>query len=62
MAGAHRFEEVLDAVGEQACKVLRAAGISICRWEPEHDRMRTLSNAGELNPGEEERPVDETWR
>ena len=56
VAGAHRFEEVLDSVGEEACKVLRAAGISICRWEPEHDRMRTLSNAGELIPGEEERP------
>jgi diguanylate cyclase (GGDEF)-like protein/putative nucleotidyltransferase with HDIG domain len=61
VAGAHRFEEVLDAVGDQACKVLRAAGISICRYEPEHDRMRTLSNAGELNPGEEERPETETW-
>jgi len=61
VAGAHRFEEVLDAVGEQACKVLRASGISISRWEPESDRMRTLSNAGELNPGEEERPQDETW-
>ena len=61
VAGAHRFEEVLDAVGEQACKVLRAAGISISRWEPEHDRMRTLANAGELNPGEEERPATETW-
>jgi len=61
VAGAHRFEDVLDAVGEQACKVLRASGISISRWEPEHDRMRTLSNAGELNPGEEERPKEETW-
>src|SRR5215210_1399182 len=61
VAGAHRFEDVLDAVGEQACKVLRASGISISRWEPEYDRMRTLANAGELNPGEEERPQEETW-
>jgi diguanylate cyclase (GGDEF)-like protein/putative nucleotidyltransferase with HDIG domain len=61
VAGAHRFEEVLEAVGDQACKVLRAAGISISRWEPEHDRMRTLANSGELNPGEEERPATETW-
>ena len=61
VAGAHRFEEVLDAVGEQACGVLRAAGISISRWEPEHDCMRTLSNTGELNPGEEERPEEEAW-
>ena len=61
VAGAHRFEDVLDAVGEQACKVLRAAGISISRWEPEHDRMRTLINAGELTPGDVERPVSETW-
>jgi diguanylate cyclase (GGDEF)-like protein len=61
VAGAHRFDEVLDAVGEQACKVLRASGISISRWEPEHDHLRTLSNAGELGPGEVERPEDETW-
>ena len=61
VAGAHRFEEVLDAVGEEACRVLRAAGISISRWEPAHDHMRTLVNAGELNPGEEARPADETW-
>ena len=61
VAGAHRFEDVLDAVGEQAGKVLRASGISISRWEPEHDRMRTLVNSGELNPGEEERPAEETW-
>jgi diguanylate cyclase (GGDEF)-like protein len=61
VAGAHRFEEVLDAVGDQACRVLRAAGISISRWEPELGRFRTLANAGELNPGEEERPVMETW-
>ena len=61
VAGAHRFEEVLDAVGEQACRVLRAAGISISRWEPEHDHMRTLANAGDLNPGEESRPAQETW-
>jgi diguanylate cyclase (GGDEF)-like protein/putative nucleotidyltransferase with HDIG domain len=61
VAGAHRFEDVLDAVGEQACKVLRASGISISRWEPEHDRMRTLSNSGELSPGDEERPEEETW-
>jgi len=61
VAGAHRFEQVLDAVGDQACKVLRAAGISISRWEPEHDRMRTLANAGQLNPGQEARPALETW-
>jgi diguanylate cyclase (GGDEF)-like protein len=62
VAGAHRFEEVLDAVGDQACKVLCAAGISISRWEPEHARFRTLANAGELNPGMEERPAAKTWR
>jgi len=61
VAGAHRFEEVLDAVGDQACRVLRAAGISISRWESEHDRMRTLANAGELNPGDDERPATKTW-
>ncbi len=61
VAGAHRFEEVLDAVGEQACKVLRASAVSISRWEPEHDRMRTLANSGELNPEEEPRPEEETW-
>ena len=61
VAAAHRFEEVLDAVSAQACKVLRATGVSILRWEPELDVMRTLANAGDLNPGEEERPAEETW-
>ena len=61
VAAAHRFDEVLDAVGREACTVLRAAGISISRYEPEHDRMRTLANAGELHPGEEPRPAEETW-
>lgn len=61
VAGAHRFEEVIDAVGDQACKVLRAAGISISRWEPEHDRFRTVANAGELGVGAEERPAMEMW-
>ena len=61
VAAAHRFDEVLDAVGEQACFVLRAASISISRYEVEHDWMRTLSNAGELHPGEDPRPTLETW-
>jgi diguanylate cyclase (GGDEF)-like protein/putative nucleotidyltransferase with HDIG domain len=61
VAGAHRFEEVLDAVSEQACTVLRAAGISILRWEPQAGVMRTLANAGELLDGEVTRPADETW-
>ena len=41
--------------------MLHAAGVSISRWEPERDCMRTLVNAGELNPGEERRPANETW-
>ena len=61
VAAAHRFDEVLDAVGEQACFVLRAASISISRYEVEHDWMRTLANAGELHPGEDPRPTLETW-
>ena len=61
VAAAHRFDEVLDAVGEQACFVLRAASISISRYEVEHDWMRTLANAGELHPGEDARPTLETW-
>ena len=61
VAGAHRFEEVLDVVAAEACRVLRATGVSISRWEPGGDLMRTLVNAGELNPGEEARPADETW-
>jgi diguanylate cyclase (GGDEF)-like protein len=61
VAGAHRFEDVLDVVAAEALRVLRAAGVSISRWEPEHDRMRTLINEGEVAPGEERRPADETW-
>jgi diguanylate cyclase (GGDEF)-like protein/putative nucleotidyltransferase with HDIG domain len=61
VAGAHRFEDVLDIVAAEACRVLHAAGVSISRWEPDQDRMRTLINAGELNPGEERRPLEELW-
>ena len=61
VAAAHRFDEVLDAVGEQARRVLRASAISISRWEREHDRMRTLLNSGEPSPGGKARPQQETW-
>ena len=61
VAAAHRFDDVLDAVGRQACAVLCAASISISRFEPEDDWMRVLANAGELHPGEDPRPAQETW-
>jgi len=61
VAGAHRFEDVLDVVATEAVRVLRAAGVSINRWEPDHGRMRTLVTGGRLGVGEDAHPSDETW-
>ncbi len=61
VAGAYRFEEVLDVVAAEAGRALRAASVSISRWDVTRDRMQTLVNVGELNPDEEHHPADETW-
>jgi diguanylate cyclase (GGDEF)-like protein len=61
VAAAHRLEEVLETVAEVSCGMLRAASVSISRWEREHNRLRTLVNVGQLAPGEERWPAAELW-
>ena len=56
VAGAHRFEDVLEVVAVEACRVLGASGVSIARWEPEHDRLRTLVAGREVVT----QPLDDT--
>ena len=61
VAAAHRLEDVLEVVAEETRRVVGASSVSISRWEREHDRVRTLINVGELGPGEERFPTDETY-
>ena len=62
VAGAHRFEDVLEVVAAEATQVLRAAGVSISRFEPDADRMRTLVEGGEPNPGPDARSCEQSRR
>jgi diguanylate cyclase (GGDEF)-like protein len=60
-AGAHTLEDVLELAAERALAALGGASLSISRWEPERGLMRTLVNVGELGPGEERFPQNETY-
>src|SRR5215204_2700885 len=60
-AGAHRLEEVLELAAERSLEALGAASLAISRWERETGIVRTLVNVGELGPGEERFPKDETY-
>ena len=62
VAAAHRLEDVLEVVAEETRRVVGASSVSISRWEREHDRVQTLINVGELGPGEERFPTEETLR
>lgn len=60
-AGAHTLEDVLELAAERALAALGGASLSISRWEPDRGLMRTLVNVGELGPGEERFPKNETY-
>jgi diguanylate cyclase (GGDEF)-like protein len=60
-ADAYRLEDVMEQAAEAALEVTGAASLSISRWEPERDAMRTLINVGELGPGEDRFPGDERY-
>jgi diguanylate cyclase (GGDEF)-like protein len=60
-AGAHRLEEVLELAAERALAAIGAASLSISRWDMDAGLVRTLVNVGELGPGEERFPEDETY-
>jgi diguanylate cyclase (GGDEF)-like protein len=60
-AGAHRLEEVLELAAERALEALGGASLAISRWDIDSGVVRTLVNVGELGPGEERFPADETY-
>jgi diguanylate cyclase (GGDEF)-like protein len=61
VAAAHRLDDVLEIVAEESRVILGAASVSISRWEPAENRIRTLINVGELGKGEERWPAAELW-
>jgi len=60
-ADAYRLEDVMEQAAEAALVVTGAASLSISRWEPDRQALRTLINVGDLGPGEERLPVDEVY-
>jgi diguanylate cyclase (GGDEF)-like protein len=60
-AGAYRLEEVLELAAERALEALGGASLAISRWDMDAGVVRTLVNVGELGPGEERFPKDETY-
>jgi diguanylate cyclase (GGDEF)-like protein len=60
-AGAYRLEEVLELAAERSLEALGGSSLAISRWEMETGVVRTLVNVGELGPGEERFPKDETY-
>jgi diguanylate cyclase (GGDEF)-like protein len=61
-AGAHRFDDVIELVAEEALAALQAASFSISRWERERGVLRTLINVGELGAAEQRFPNEEVHR
>ena len=60
-AGAHRLEDVLLLAAERSLEAVGAASLAISRLDNEAGVVRTLVNVGELGPGEERFPEDETY-
>jgi diguanylate cyclase (GGDEF)-like protein len=60
-AGAHRLEEVLELAAERSLEALGHSSLAISRWDMEKGIVRTLVNVGELGPGEERFPENETY-
>lgn len=55
------FDEVLEVIAEESLILLGAASISISRWDMDRQVLHTLINAGDLRPGEDRWPHDETY-
>src|SRR5215210_383817 len=60
-AGAHRLEDVLELAAERSLEALGGSSLAISRWDMDAGVVRTLVNVGELGPGEERFPQDETY-
>ncbi len=61
-AGANDLDSVLELAAEEALRAIGGASLSISRFEPERKIYRTLINVGQLGPGEERYPAEETLR
>jgi diguanylate cyclase (GGDEF)-like protein len=61
MADTRSLPELAERVCEEARFALGARNVSVSRLEPEHGLVRTLVNVGELAPGDERFPEDETY-
>ena len=60
-AGAHRLEDVLELAAERSLKAVGGSSLAISRLDTEAGVLRTLVNVGELGPGEERFPQNETY-
>jgi diguanylate cyclase (GGDEF)-like protein len=61
VARAPSREQLLVDVAEAARAALDGASASLSEWEPGHGLVRTLVNVGDLGPGEELLPQEETY-
>ena len=52
---------MLELAAEEALNAVDAASLSVSRWDRDNELLRTLINVGELGPGEERFPEDETY-
>src|ERR1700733_14027431 len=55
------FDEALEVIAEQTLLALGGASVSISRWEPQIDAVRTLINVGALGQDEERWPDNELY-
>ncbi|MEV6108804.1 sensor domain-containing diguanylate cyclase [Streptomyces sp. NPDC051940] len=61
MAAANGPQDTVRAAAEGARRALEGSFAAVSVWERERGRLRVLVNAGELAPGEEEFPEDESY-
>lgn len=61
LAAAGKPLDAVRAAGERARLALGGSMAAISRWERERGRLRVLVNTGDLAPGEEELPEEETY-
>lgn len=60
--GANFLDEALEAIAEETRIVARGSSVSISRWEPDIDSVRTMISVGELGRGELRWPDAELYR
>ena len=61
VAGANELDSVLELAAEEALRAIGGASLSISKIEEDRRTYRTLINVGQLGPGEERYPAEETY-